>query len=204
MKTTNFLAALAAVLPHAGAQLHQVPVQQQDLFADQRALDLSVTIQFDDCVGQTTDQCLAIIEEQVAANPGLFDGLSALTPDVRQIRDAGSPDYYKVGLRTDINETHVVGVMDDGMIWYPWLWCEAEPVGCITVGPWDCDVGEPLSVEQCCKMITDTVPSPDVNGNLLECFVDPPLGSPSNPIQPDRVIIHSNADDIVVHPPIKG
>ena len=103
-------------------------------------------------------------------------------------------------MRTNEAETHVVGVLGDGMVFYPWQWCTKDN-GCIDVGPWDCDVGTPLSVEECCNLIKVSAPAEDVNGNYIDCFVDPPVGSVSNPIDYGRVMIHVNNEDIVVHAP---
>jgi hypothetical protein len=50
-------------------------------------------------------------------------------------------------------------------------------------------------------MIKDTVPTADINGKTLECFADPPIGSASNPVDPGRVIIHTDAAGTVVHIP---
>ena len=50
-------------------------------------------------------------------------------------------------------------------------------------------------------MIKDTVPVADKNGKSLECHVDPPIGSASNPVDPGRVIIHTDAAGTVVHIP---
>lgn len=50
-------------------------------------------------------------------------------------------------------------------------------------------------------MIKDTVPVADKNGKTLECYADPPIGSASNPVDPDRVILHTDASETVVHIP---
>ena len=45
--------------------------------------------------------------------------------EVLPIRTPHQPNYYKVGLRTDKDEDHVVGVKGDGIVSYPWQWCVA-------------------------------------------------------------------------------
>jgi len=50
-------------------------------------------------------------------------------------------------------------------------------------------------------MIQDSVPHEDMNGKYLECYTEYPVGSPSNPVNPGRVCIHTDADGIVVHIP---
>lgn len=80
-------------------------------------------------------------------------------------------------------------------------WLAYIASNCYDIGPWDCDVGIPLTVEECCKYITDTVPTPDRNGNKLDCYPDPPIGSVSKPIDYGRCIIHVNSTNYVVRPP---
>ena len=50
-------------------------------------------------------------------------------------------------------------------------------------------------------MIKDSVNKPDVNGKNLECYYELPIGSASNPVDPGRVRLHTDADGIVVHIP---
>jgi len=122
--------------------------------------------------------------------------------DVTSVRSPEAPDYYLVGLRTNSEETHVSGILGDGMIWYPYQWCtEVGGTGCVDVGPWDCDVGLPLTVEQCCQAIQVTVPLPDHKGNYIDCHPDFPVGSVSNPTDFSRVRIHVDTNNIVVHAP---
>lgn len=122
--------------------------------------------------------------------------------DIRQSfpRKAGSDNYYLVGLRTNEAETGVVGVLGDGMIWYPWQWVLPDGSS-YDIGPWDCDVGMPLSPEQCCDMIKASVPNVDINGNYIDCIVSAPIGSVSNPRIPNRVIITTNENNIVIREP---
>ena len=158
------------------------------------------TVEFEECVGLPIADCQNLIQAQVDANPAIFEGRTSLSYEVQHVRTGQEEGSYNlVGLRTNPEETHVVGVLGDGMVFYPWQWCTADD--CYDVGPWDCDVGTPLTVEQCCTYIKSTVPEIDVNGNYLDCFVDPPIGSVSNPIDYGRVCIHVNNEGIVVHVP---
>ena len=95
-----------------------------------------------------------LIRDDVEANPDIFEGRSFDDFEIHEghVRTADQSNYYKVGLRTNTAETGVGGVLGDGMIWYPFEWCLTEE-DCYTIGPWDCDVGTPLSVEECCNMI---------------------------------------------------
>ena len=74
----------------------------------------------------------------------------------------------------------------------------------VSVGPWDCDTGIPLSPEECCDMIKTSVPHADVKGNFLDCHVSPPLGSDSNPHDPNRVVVLTNENHIVIREPMTG
>lgn len=168
--------------------------------ADQERALFTYSVVFDECVGRHLVDCQAFIEAEVAKNPGIFalDG-GNINFDVTTVRSRESPDYYMVGLRTNQEETHVTGILGDGMVWYPYQWCTVE--NCVDIGPWDCDVGLPLTIEQCCDAIKITVPLPDKEGNYIDCYNDPPVGSESNPIDYSRVRIHVDSNDIVVHAP---
>ena len=50
-------------------------------------------------------------------------------------------------------------------------------------------------------MIKDSVPKADLNGNYLECHYEYPIGSTTNPVNPGRVCIHTDAAGIVVNIP---
>ena len=118
-----------------------------------------------------------------------------------------------IGLRTNIHETGVGGVLGDGMIFYPFPWClspdnprchtVANPPDdcCYSIGPWDCDLGTPLSVEECCNLIKAAEPHPDIHGNYLSCFESYPVGSIHNPVDYSRIMIHVDNNGNVVHPP---
>lgn len=203
MKTIGIIAVAAlALAAHADAKLQKVEISERELrgLSDEENRQLMhYTVEFEECVGQTLEACQEIIQAEVLANPGVFEDRTQLEIDVMNVRTSDAPNYNQVGLRTNFNETGVVGVLGDGMIFYPWDWCIYD--GCYTIGPWDCDVGTPLSVDQCCNMIKTTVPHADVNGNELECYADLPIGSVNNPVDYGRVCIHVNSHNIVIRAP---
>ena len=105
--------------------------------------------------------------------------------------------YYKVVLRTEITGQKIVGLFDDGVVFYPWSWIvEGQPT---TIGPWDCDEMTP---EECCSMIQEDTPLPDDSGNYLACFVEEPVGGPNNPKREDRAIVVTDRNMKVVRAPI--
>eukprot|EP00804_Cyclotella_cryptica_P017170 CCRYP_013112-RA/>CCRYP_013112-RA protein AED:0.07 eAED:0.07 QI:97/1/1/1/1/1/2/301/209 len=165
---------------------------------------MSFTVVFEECVDTNLDECLNEIQSSVAENPTIFENREALTPIIHKVRERTDPGYYKVVLVTNLAETGVVGIHGDGMVFYPFEWCIPNPSGepeCREIGPWDCDVGTPLTVEQCCNMIKASVPNADVEGNYLACHPQYPVGSVSNPIDYGRVSITTDAQGNVVHPP---
>lgn len=120
-------------------------------------------------------------------------------------------DYYMIGLRTNTEGTAVTGITGDGMIWYPYQW--VLPAGtyggnvytedtAIDIGPWDCDVGTPLSIEECCNLIKTSAPAADINGNTVDCYPSYPIGSAMDPVQENRVIILTNHRDFVMRAPV--
>lgn len=158
------------------------------------------TVVFEECLHKHVDVCKDLIQQKVTEFPSLFDNRDHLDYYVQEVRTAEQEEYYLVGLRTDVTETHVTGITGDGMVWYPFVWNDSVH-GPMEIGPWDCDVGTPLTVEACCNMIKTTVPNADVNGNHLDCYADHPVGSTSNPVNYGRVSIHVNSNNIVVREP---
>ena len=154
-------------------------------------------ITFPECVGKTKDECLALIATELSNLPGGLSG-DELLEDVEQARYQNAADYYYVGLRTNLAETHVTGILGDGLVFYPFDWCTSA--GCAPIGPWDCDMGTLLTTTACCAMIKAAVPTADVNGNHIECYFDPPMGSVSEPIDLDTVKMVVNGQNKVVHP----
>jgi hypothetical protein len=150
------------------------------------------------------EDCLDQIQSDVTQNPEIFENRQTLNPVIQKVRERTDPGYYKVVLVTNLAETGVVGIHGDGMVFYPWEWCTPKGSGepdCREIGPWDCDVGIPLTVEQCCNMIKASVPNADVEGNYLDCHPQYPVGSVSNPIDYGRVSIATDAKGNVVRPP---
>mmetsp|Transcript_24867 Transcript_24867/g.53646 ORF Transcript_24867/g.53646 Transcript_24867/m.53646 type:complete len:301 (+) Transcript_24867:44-946(+) len=155
---------------------------------------------FDECVGKTLEECQTLIDTFVTANPDQFNNQTTLMMDIRKIRELTDDSYYKVVIRTNLAGDKSLGIFDDGMIYYPWPW----RVGGVdrTIGPWDCDVGTPLTVSECCQMIQQAVPDMDDNGHYMACFVEEPVGGPNNPEREDRAIVVTNANGKVVRPPV--
>ncbi len=73
--------------------------------------------------------------------------------------------------------------------------------GCASIGPWDCDIGAFLTIEDCCSLIKAAVPTADVNGNFIDCYSDFPYGSLSKPIEQGRILMHLDAQNKIAHPP---
>jgi len=196
MKISATLATAAALtFPNSAVALRR---QETRVLEDSRELFTYVVV-FDECVGLHVDECKQIIQDEVSLNPDIFENRASLNCEVEKVREGQDSNYYLVGLRTNVDETGVVGILGDGMVFYPWDWCTAED--CFNVGPWDCDVGTPLTVDQCCTFINASVPDVDVNGNYLDCYADPPVGSVSNPVDYGRVTIHVDGTGRVVHAP---
>ena len=143
---------------------------------------------FEDCVGKTVEECQTIIDTTVISNPEEFNNQTTLTMDIRKIREQTDISYHKVVLRTNIQGTEVTGILDDGMVYYPWSWVvNGQPT---SIGPWDCEEGGVyMSPQQCCEMIQEDVTLPDDNGNYLACFVEEPVGGPNNPVMDNRAIV---------------
>lgn len=78
--------------------------------------------------------CIAQIRALLAAHPDLFGGRSDFDFQVNKIREQSDEGYNLVALRTNEAETGVVGILGDGMIWYPHQWCTVE--ACFDIGPW--------------------------------------------------------------------
>mmetsp|Transcript_38990 Transcript_38990/g.93383 ORF Transcript_38990/g.93383 Transcript_38990/m.93383 type:complete len:206 (-) Transcript_38990:130-747(-) len=198
---TSVLTAAAAIsIPSGAVGLSRTKTEIHSRNLVDASFRDHFTVVFDECVGLFKDECITLIQNHVANNPAIFDGLPELNIETKHIRQTADSNYYLLGLRTDETETNVVGVLGDGMIFYPWQWCLAVD-NCIDIGPWDCDVGESLSVEQCCNYIKGSMPQADMNGNYLDCYVDPPIGSASNPADYTRVQIHVDEDNRVKHAP---
>lgn len=74
----------------------------------------------------TLNDCLEAIRKDVEEQPDLFEGRTFEDFHISEghIRDDDhASNYYKIGLRTNPAETHVAGVLGDGMIWYKFPWC---------------------------------------------------------------------------------
>ena len=88
---------------------------------------------FEECVGKTRAECLAIVSAVLDENPEFMPAgaqsagsfVDNLNVEELAVRSQNSDDYYLVGLRTDYEETHIVGILGDGMTFYPYDWCTA-------------------------------------------------------------------------------
>ena len=154
----------------------------------------------DGCIGKTIEQCQAIIDAEVQADPAKFDNQTTLYLDIRKVREQTDLSYYKVVLRTNVAGTKVSGIFDDGVVYYPWPWRVNGRD--IKIGPWDCDEGTLLSPEECCAKIQADVPTRDDNGKFLACFVEEPVGGPHNPEKIDRAIGVVDASGKVIRAPV--
>ena len=94
------------------------------------------TVIFEECLGIHVDACKVLIEDEVAANPAIFEGRETLNFDVKHVRSgADASTYNLVGLRLDQHETYVAGIHSDGLVYYPYQWCFAAD-DCFDIGPW--------------------------------------------------------------------
>ncbi|KAL7536408.1 hypothetical protein ACHAXR_007144 [Thalassiosira sp. AJA248-18] len=208
---TSILGAAASILvalPCGHAQMRKAvynqPVKVLEETRDLMHTEEPDTIVFEECVGKTLPVCEALIKEQVAAHIAEFAVSSPEELDfsVLPVRTSGSDGYWNVGLRTDISGQYVEGVLDDSMVFYPFDWCTTA--GCVSNLAWNCEEGgEPMTVDACCDIIKadSRVADADVNDNMIDCFPDYPIGHASKPIVAERVLIHVDSQNIVVHPP---
>ena len=175
--------------------------------------EITQDVGFEECLRKTFEECKAMIISAHAHDNSLFGGEPTVEVIQKIPRQADDPgNYFIVALRTNEAGTGVVGTKGDGIVKYPFPWVlpagtygdktYTEPTG-IEIGPWDCDT-YPLPPDMCCNFIKATMPYPDVNGNLIDCHVSPPLGSESNPVAPNRVVVVTNEDHIVIREPKTG
>ncbi len=152
-------------------------------------------------MGKTIEQCQVLVDKYVKDHPLQFDGRSTLWLDVRKIRELTDDSYYKVVLRTDIQGTRVMGLFDDGMVYYPWKW--RVNGADVAVGPWNCkEAGIFLSPSDCCSKIQNDVTQMDDAGHYLACFVEEPVGGPNNPERDDRAIVVTDSSGRVARAPV--
>lgn len=184
---------------------------------------------FENCVGLHMNKCKAIIDAAHAANPAAFGNVFSIlyiTLKVRPMLDTADvsadpdllltvPDYQLIGLRTDGDNTHVIGIAGDGIVTYPYSWCVTDATQttgyrCEEIGPWDCydevaSTGK--NFETCCNDIKAETAylMPDMHGNYLDCYNSPPpLENLEDPLDLGRVYLHIDANNKVVHPPMNG
>jgi len=125
---------------------------------------------FPECIRLSVDQCEDLIEQEIGENPDLFPG--GVVFDVRSKRQITDDTYNYVVLVTNDTGEHVTGRLGDGVVEYPFLW-RKDGVE-VQIGPWDCDVGTPLTTWECCAFVKASVSGVDENGRELECYIQPP------------------------------
>lgn len=156
---------------------------------------------FDECVGLTISACQTLIDQHVSSHPLDFHNHTTLTLDIRKIRELSDVSYYKVVLRTNVLGDKVYGIFDDGVVFYPWPWTVGGQE--LAIGPWECHTGGVyMSPEECCALIQEDVPMMDDGGHFLACFVEEPVGGPSNPEREDRAIVVTDGNGKVVRAPV--
>jgi len=193
-------------------------VQQRQLAYSAEERELITKLVFAECVGMHFNQCKNVIDAAHAANPAAFDNVpyvtyhtvkardqttldhAALEADPDMLLTIDNGDYMLVGLRTDLNETYIVGIEGDGIVTYPYKWC-LDYGNWVPIGPWDCSG---MLYDECCDSIKADVPEPDVHGNYIDCYESFPRGSRNNPLDYGRVVMHISQINKVVHPPING
>ena len=104
-----------------------------------------------------------MVEQEISENPDMFP--AGVVFEVRNKRQITDDTYNYVVLVTN-DEDHVVGRLGDGVVEYPFVWRENGVE--VEIGPWDCDVGTPLTSSECCTFIKSSVPGVDDNGRELE------------------------------------
>ena len=118
---------------------------------------------FPECIGLSVEECEALIEQEIVENPDVFP--AGVVFDVRNKRQITDDTYNFVVLVTN-DEDHVIGRLGDGVVEYPFVWRKNGVE--VEIGPWDCDVGTPLTSSECCTFIKASVPGVDDNGRELE------------------------------------
>jgi len=158
---------------------------------------------FEECTGRTIEECRILINSFVTENPEQFNNNTRLRFDVRKIREETDEGYFKVVLRTNMDGDEIHGLLEDGIVYYPWPW-RVEGQDNI-IGPWDCKnetTLEFLNPSECCSMIQRDVNVANDYGDYLACFVEQPVGGPDNPEMDDRAIVVVDAEGVVVRPPV--
>ena len=153
-------------------------------------------VTFPECEHTTFDDCLAIINSQIASL-----GLSTIEVVVHEKRNADQEGYNKVVLIMNELADRVLGQASDGIVTYPFQW-DDKFLGKRTLGvdgQWNCQF---MSAEECCEQIKSSVPNPDKKGNYIECHIFVPYGGMGNPRRSDRVFITVSEDGYVHEPPM--
>jgi len=89
---------------------------------------------FEECVGLIEAECLEIVHGVLTENTDFLpvgaqsvdSFIANLKVERLRARTSNAADSNLVGLRTDYDEEHVVGILGDGMVFYPFPWCTTE------------------------------------------------------------------------------
>lgn len=174
---------------------------QQAREDDERSLDVtrdlySTMINFPECVERLFKHCLAIINRELASL-----GLTTIEVIVYEKRTPTDEGYQNVVIITNMLADRVLGRAGDGIVTYPYIWNDAQ-MGPRTVGvdgKWNCLSFTP---EDCCRVIKEGVPNPDVRGRSFGCHIFVPFGGAGNAKRNDRVIVVKSQDGRVQEAPI--
>ncbi len=104
-------------------------------------------VTFPECVGQLYEDCLAIINGEIASL-----GLSTIEVVTHEKRNANQEGYNKVVIITNELADRVKGHAGDGIVIYPFMWNDSQSgqrsLG--VDGKWNC---HDLTPEDCCEII---------------------------------------------------
>lgn len=140
----------------------------------------------------TVAECETFIGDDLYKHPELTNG-NEINFDLRPKRQRTDETYNSVVLVTDNDDfQHVAGINRDGIVKYPFPWVMNGEE--IELGPWDCDVGTPLTTTECCAFIQASVPGVDDNGRHLECYVQTPEASDPNTV----IVVYDPVSNTIV------
>lgn len=165
-------------------------------------------LEFTECKDLTLEECKTVITRLQSDGTLFGRNVDNVNYEVDTLQQPGAQNAHVIGIVTDMEGTHVTGYSGDGIIRYynpnfarQSVWCisnepctynqnrilEIDDKCCFNVGPWDCDNGNPKTVDECCDMIKSSVPGPNTDGKEIECHIAHPLGSIQNPIDYNRI-----------------
>ena len=137
--------------------------------------------------------CTAFINSEITKI-----GLATVEIVVHEKRNLNQEGYNKVVIVTNEMADKVVGRAKDGIVSYPFMW-DDKFVGSRLLSPWNC---VNITPEDCCLMIKQSVPNPDIKDNYIECHIFVPFGGIGKPKRNDRVFVTVSQDGRVHEKPI--